>query len=134
MATLNALTLQDTQYTGDCPAASAHGIFTFASTPAADVVRMVKLYAGTKIYDLRLINAALGASTTISVGFSYVNGEAGGGAAALLAATNTASAASTRMALAPVTLDFDAFITVTVGGATATGRIDLVVDYEFKGD
>lgn len=131
MPTFNALTLQDTQYSGDCPAAFAHGIFTFANTPIADDVRLVRLYAGTKIHDLRMTHAALGASTTISLGFRYVNGEAGGGAAALLAAHNTASAGGARMVLAPVELLFDAFIIATVGGAAATGRIDVVVNYEF---
>ena len=135
MATLNASTLNDTQYSGDCPLANAHGVYTFAATPAADVVRLVKLYAGTKIHDIKLVNAALGASTTISLGFSYVNGEAGGGATALLAATSTVSAAATRMgAISPVTLEYDAFITATVGGGAATGKIDVIVTFEFKGE
>jgi hypothetical protein len=135
MATLNASTLNDTQYSGDCPLANAHGVFTFAATPIADVVRLVKLYAGTKIHDIKLVNAALGASTTVSLGFTYVNGEAGGGAAALLAATSTSSAAATHMgATSPVVLEYDAFITATVGGGAATGKIDVITTYEFRGE
>lgn len=133
MATLNASTLNDVQYSGDCPLANAHGVYTLASAAVSDKVRLVKLYAGTKIYNAKLVNAALGASTTVSLGFEYVDGQAGGGAAALLAATATASAAATNGITAPVTLAYDAYITATVGGATATGQIDAVVTYEFKG-
>lgn len=133
MATINAPTLQDIQYSGDSPLAAAHGKVTLAAAAIADKVRLVKLYAGTKVHDVRLINAALGASTTVSLGFEYVNGEAGGSATALLAATSTASAASTRAIVAPVVLDYDAFITATIGGAAATGVIDVDVIFEFKG-
>ncbi len=134
MATINAPSLQDTVYSGDCPLAAAHGYMTLASVPSADKIRLNKVYAGTKIYDVRMVNAALGASTTVSLGYEYVNGEAGGGAAALLAATSTSSAASTRQgAIAPITLLYDAYITATVGGGTATGQLDTVVTYEFKG-
>lgn len=134
MATLNAPTLQDTQYSGDCPLAIAHGQITLAAAAIADKVRLVKLYAGTKIHDVRMTNAALGASTTVSLGFDYVNGEAGGGGAVLLAATATSSAATTRQgAVAPVTLAYDAYITATIGGGAATGLLDVQTTFEFKG-
>lgn len=134
MATINAPTLLDVVYSGDCPFAAAHGQATLASAAIGDKVRLNKLFAGTKIYGVKLVNAALGASTTVSVGFEYVDGQAGGGAAALIAATSTASAAVTREgATAPVTLAYDAYVTATVGGAAATGQIDTVVTYEFKG-
>lgn len=134
MATINAPSLQDTVYSGDCPLANAHGYATLAATPVADKVRLLKLFAGTKIHDVKLVNAALGASTTVSLGFEYVDGQAGGSATALLPATSTASAAGTRSgAIAPVTLEHDAFVTATIGGAAATGKIDAVITYEFKG-
>ena len=134
MATINAPTLLDVVYSGDCPFAAAHGQATLAAAAIGDKVRLNKLFAGTKIYSVKLVNAALGASTTVSVGFEYVDGQAGGGAAALIAATSTASAAVTREgATAPVTLAYDAYVTATVGGAAATGQIDTVVTYEFKG-
>lgn len=134
MATINAPSLLDTQYSGDCPMAVAHGYATLAAAAVADKVRLVKLYAGTKIHDIRMTNAALGASTTVSLGYEYVNGESGGSAAALLAATSTASAATTRQgATAPVTLAYDAYITATIGGAAATGALDVQTTFEFKG-
>lgn len=134
MATINAPTLLDVVYSGDCPFAAAHGQATLAAAAIGDKVRLNKLFAGTKIYGVKLVNAALGASTTVSVGFEYVDGQSGGGAAALIAATSTASAAVTREgATAPITLAYDAYVTATVGGAAATGQIDTVVTYEFKG-
>ncbi len=133
MATINAPTLSDIQYSGDCPLAYAHGKLTLASAAIADKVRLVKLYAGTKIHDCRMINAALGASTTVSVGYEYVNGEASADAAAVLAATSTSSAASTRMANAPFILQYDAYVTATIGGGVATGLLEVDLEYEFKG-
>jgi len=134
MATINAPSLQDTVYSGDCPLANAHGYVTLAAAAIADKVRLNKVYAGTKVYGVKMVNAALGASTTVSVGFEYVNGEAGGSATAFIPATSTASAVVTREgAVAPVTLAYDAYIIATVGGAAATGQLDTVVTYEFKG-
>lgn len=134
MATINAPSLQDTQYSGECPLANAHGYMTLAAAAVGDKVRLNKLYQGTKIYDVKLVNAALGASTTVSLGFEYVDGQAGGSATALLPATSTAAAAGTRSgAVAPITLEYDAYIIATIGGAAATGKIDSVVTFEFKG-
>lgn len=134
MATLNAPSLQDTQYSGDCPLANAHGYITLAAAAIADKVRLVKLYAGTKLHDLHMIFADLGTSVTVSIGYEYVNGEAGGSATALLAATDVATAAGdARGKFAPVTLAYDAYITATIGGGAATGQLDVVTTFEFKG-
>ena len=134
MATINAPSLLDTQYSGDCPLANAHGYITLASAQIGDKVRLNKLYAGTKVYDVKMVNAALGASSTVSLGFEYANGESGGTATAFLAATSTTSAAGTREStVAPLVLAYDAYIIATVGGAAATGQLDTVVTYEFKG-
>ena len=133
MATINAPTLQDVIYSGDCPLAVAHGSATLAAAQIGDKVRLNKVYAGTKVYDAALINAALGASTTVKLGFEYVNGEAGGNDAAFLAATSTVAVGKQRSNAAPVTMAYDAYIIATIGGAAATGQIDSVLTFEFKG-
>lgn len=133
MAIINAPSLQDTQYSGDCPLAAAHGYVTLASAASGDKVRLNKLYAGTKVMSSHFVNAALGASTTVKLGFEYVNGEAGGNDAAFVAATSTASAARANTVAAPITLAYDAYVIATIGGATATGQFDSVLTYEFKG-
>lgn len=133
MATINASSLSTTQYSGPVPAAHAHGSHVFAAASVGDKVRLLKLFAGTKIYGAKMINAALGASSTVSLGYEYVDGQAGGGAAALIAATSTAAAAKTDTASAPIILAYDAYITATVGGAAATGQFDTVINYEHQG-
>lgn len=134
MATINAPSLQDTVYSGDCPLAAAHGYITLAAAASGDKVRLNKLYAGTKIYDARMINADLGTGTTMSLGFEYVNGEAGGSATAFFNAADVATAAaSNQTTAAPITLAYDAYVIATVGGAAATGQLDTVLTYEFKG-
>lgn len=133
MATINAPTLADTQYSGDCPLAVAHGKVTLASAAVDDKVRLVKLYAGTKIYRVDTVFADMGSSTTLDVGFEYANGEAGSDADAFAAAIDTDPAGTSSHVFAPVTLAYDAFITATVKGATSTGALDVMVTYEFKG-
>ena len=133
MATINAPSLQDVVYSGDCPLANAHGYITLAAASSGDKVRLNKLYAGTKVYDAHMIAADLGTGTTVSLGFEYVNGESGGTATSFLGATDVASAASsTRGAFAPITLAYDAYVIATVGSAAATGQLDTVITYEFK--
>jgi len=133
MSTINAPSLQDIVYSGDCPLAVAHGYVTLAAAQVGDKVRLNKVYAGTKVHASHFVNAALGASSTVSLGFEYVNGEAGGDPAAFVAATSTASAGRANTVAAPIVLAYDAYIIATIGGAAATGKLDSVVTYEFKG-
>jgi hypothetical protein len=130
MATINAPSLQDTVYSGESPLAVAHGYITLAAAAANDKVRLNKLFAGTKIYAAKAVSAAIGAD--IDLGIEYVNGEAGGSATALLTAGATTAAGAVESKAAPLTLAYDAYLIATVKGA-ATGKLDTVVTYEFKG-
>lgn len=131
MATINAPSLPNVQYSGQYPSAHAHGYINLAAAAIADKVRLVKLFAGTKIYSARqIIGGSLGASTTVSLGFEYVDGQAGGSATALIPATATTAAGSTSSVVAPITLLFDAYITATIGGAAASGQYDAVLTYD----
>lgn len=133
MATINAASLKDVQPSGDRGAMHAHGYVTLAAAAVNDKVRLVKVFAGTKIFQTTLINAALGASTTVSVGFEYVDGQAGGSATALIPATATNAIAKTESIVKPIVLDYDAYITATIGGAAATGQVDVTVLFEHRG-
>ncbi|WP_454731503.1 MULTISPECIES: hypothetical protein [Cupriavidus] len=132
MTTLNASTLRDVQYSGEAPLAAAHGKYTLAVAQIGDKVRLNLVSAGTKVDQSRLINGALGASTTISLGYEYTDGS-GGDATAFFNAQATASAASTISASKPVFIPKDAYIVATVGGAAASGDIDTVLFYEPRG-
>lgn len=129
MATINAPTLAKPQYSGDCPLAAAHGEINFAAHPIATRVRLVKLPAGSKIIDFRATFAALGAATTIALGTEGVDSGTAS-ASALLAATATNAAGNARMGnTAPIVLTEDTYIIATVGGAAATGKLDVVTQY-----
>lgn len=133
MAIINAITLPENLYAGEAPVAVAHGFHTLAAAQINDVVRLCKMPAGTKVYEAKLVNAALGASTTVSLGYEYVNGEAAANATAFLGDTSTVAAATTRAPGAPVILQYDAYLTATVKGGAATGKIDAVLQYEYRG-
>ena len=133
MATINAPSIKDVQPSGDRGAVHAHGYQTLAAAAIADKVRLVKLYAGTKVFTTTMINAALGASTTVSVGFEYVDGQAGGTATAFIPATSTAAIAKTESIVKPIVLEYDAYVIATIGGAAATGELNVTVLYEHKG-
>ena len=133
MAIINATSLFDTLYAGEAPLGIAHGYHTLANAAKDDVVRLNKLPAGTLVYEAKLANAALGAGTTVSLGFEYVNGKAGVSATDLLPATSTVSAATTRADGKPVLLQFDAYVIATIAGGAATGAIDTVLQYEYRG-
>lgn len=133
MSIINAPSLADTVYSGEAPLAIAHGYVTCAATPIGHKIRFNKLYAGSKVVDLKMVFADLGTGTTLAVGFEYVDGQAGGSATAFLPATDVATAAGVaRSGSAPVDLLHDAFIIATVAGGTATGRVDIVTTYESK--
>lgn len=100
-----------------------------------DVLRFVKLPAGTKIYDAHMIFGAMGASVTAALGIVPVSGAAAT-PAAIIAATDVSSAGDVRMSKQPFTLTTECYIAVTIGGANAGGAqdIDVIIDYEYVGE
>lgn len=119
----------------------AHGTYTAASLASGDVIEMFVLPDNARIITGFLSNAALGASTTLSVGYGAHSTAAGAAvsasAAAYLAATSTSSAAKTAIAATLALgsgVEIDANnggqpVTVTLGGASATGAIELTIIY-----
>lgn len=118
---------------GNC--SIADGGKTLAAAAIADTVDLIKLDGPVRILDAHMINAALGAATTVSLGWRYSDGTAGGSATAILAATGTVAAARTNTAAAPIQPSLQKGITIyaTVGGGVATGRLDAVVKYRALG-
>lgn len=135
MATLYADQFTEILRTGSWGNANKHHASkTLAAAAINDELVLAVLPAGTKLFDLRAKIAALGASTNLSFGWRYKGGQAGGGATALEAAASTAAASNVRGTFIPVTLAYDAYITATVTGAAATGQVDVILDYEYKGN
>lgn len=142
MTTFNAPTLLDTAYSGDDAFAAVHGSMSINAQPG-DKIRLSKVFAGTKVYNAKLINAALGAGSELSLGYETCpTNEASWQQAAdtVVADTawlnnvSTAAAGKNDSPSAPIYLTQDAYIVATVAGAAAVGQIDTVIEYEFRGN
>lgn len=138
MSTANSPTYTKTPMAGEYGNKSfQHDTATLVSTvngKLGDVINMGVIPGGAKVLGFREAHAALNATVTISYGWSYVDGTAGGSATALLAATAANAAGGTvNTGLVPFTVDKDINVYATVGGAAADGQIDCVIDYHFSG-
>lgn len=119
----------------------AHGVYEASALASGDVIEMFRLPDGARLLQGSLAHDALGASTTLSVGYG-AHTDADGSAVAAAAAAYKAAAASTSAQkvdiLATLALgsgsetnaDDEGFpVTVTMGGAAGTGTIELTVLY-----
>ena len=119
----------------------AHGTYEASALASGDVIEMFILPDGARLLTGSLAHDALGASTTLSVGYA-AHTNAAGTAVSASAAAYKAAAASTSAAkndiLATLALgsgsetDTDengVAITVTMGGAAGTGTIELTIMY-----
>lgn len=112
-----------------------------SSLSASDIIQFFNLPNGARIIDGYLANDALGASTTLSVGYGAYKNAAGtaqsASAAAYLTATSTSSPARNDVAAtialgsgSVVDADKDGLpITATLAGGSATGTIYLTIRY-----
>ncbi len=123
MATINAPSLDNVQYVGDRGLAAEHGFVNLNAAAVGTKIRLLDFSAGTKIHDAKLVFGALGAGSKVSIGIEAFDEDT----AILLAATDTAAAGVARSAAAPVKKKVRYFVTATVTGAAATGRLDLTV-------
>lgn len=119
----------------------AHGTYEASALASGDVIEMFILPDGARLLEGSLAHDALGASTTLSVGYG-AHTDASGAAVSASAAAYKAAAASTSAqkvdVLATLALgsgtEVDANedgmpVTVTMGGAAGTGTIELTIKY-----
>lgn len=139
MATFIAPSTLETQFSGQYGNSSiAHGTYSPSAQAVNDQIVLLKLFAGTKITGVDLLNGANGASTTLDLGYTFVDGSAGGSLTAFFTAVGTAAASRARSATRPIYLTKDVYITATHKGAVgaaagASNYIDVLVEFEFKG-
>lgn len=121
---------------------NASGVFVDSDQTTAvvqtNVVRLGILPAGLQLHDcLSIVSDAFTAATTADIGFAYVDGVDDSSvpkdADYFDAALDTASQGRTRaanLAVKPVTLPKDAYLTLTIAGAdhAAAGRLDIIVE------
>lgn len=119
----------------------AHGTYEASSLASGDVIEMFVLPDGARLVEGSIAHDALGASTTLSVGYAAHTNAAGtavsASAAAYKAAASSATAGKSDV-LATLALgsgsEVDANedgmpVTVTMGGAAGTGTIELTIKY-----
>lgn len=109
-----------------------------ANTVAGDIVRLPGVFpSGTKLIDAVAFVEDAAAGLTLSLGFSYVGGQAGSDPAYFFAAKDVAAGGKFRADVnkPPLILQYDAYLVATLGGAafTTANQLDTVVDYDFTG-
>jgi hypothetical protein len=119
----------------------AHGTYEASSLASGDVIEMFILPDGARLLEGSLAHDALGASTTLSVGYAAHTNAAGTAVSASAAAYKAAAASTSAQkvdVLATLALgsgtetdtnEDGVAITVTMGGAAGTGTIELTMKY-----
>lgn len=119
----------------------AHGTYEASSLASGDVIEMFILPDGARLLEGSLAHDALGASTTLSVGYAAHTNAAGTAVSASAAAYKAAAASTSAQKvdiLATLALgsgsEVDAnedgmAVTVTMGGAAGTGTIEVTIKY-----
>ena len=119
----------------------AHGTYEASSLASGDVIEMFVLPDGARLLEGSLAHDALGASTTLSVGYAAHTNSAGTAVSASAAAYKAAAASTSAQkvdVLATLALgsgsetdtnEDGVAITVTMGGAAGTGTIELTIKY-----
>lgn len=119
----------------------AHGVYEASALASGDVIEMFNIPNGARLIEGSLAHDALGASTTLSVGYA-AHTDSSGSAVAAAAAAYKAAAASTSaqkvdilatLALGSGTVvdaDKDGLpVSVTMGGAAGTGTIEVTIKW-----
>ena len=119
----------------------AHGTYEASSLASGDVIEMFVLPDGARLLEGSLAHDALGASTTLSVGYAAHTNAAGTAVSASAAAYKAAAASTSAQkvdVLATLALgsgsetdtnEDGVAITVTMGGAAGTGTVELTIKY-----
>lgn len=129
----------ETQFSGQYGnAAVATGTYSPNLAAINDTVKVLTLYAGTKITGFRLCTGANGAATTVDVGLQNTDGTAGPSLTQFFAGQATSAVSSNISSARPYTLVKDAYVVITFKGAatlatSAAVYLDTIVDYEFRG-
>lgn len=125
MATKQSTLLNKPVYHGDSGNQSKVGFnHTFASDASGTVIEGRRIPAGTRVTGYEYVNAALGASVTLTLKV---------GDTTIGTAIAAATAGGAYVPVANVDVAADALMTLTVGGATATGAVTVRLVYEYVG-
>lgn len=135
MATLQSSTLRNNTANGTFGNLNkAIGVADLAAAPIATVVEVLRLEAGTTVTGLDVFHGALGATTSLTVGVSFYDTAHGtDDADAFATVADTSASGKASYAGVPLVFEYPVKITVTVGGAAATGKVTVVPEYIYVG-
>lgn len=109
--------------------------FTFAGEASGTRIDLEELPAGVELHDIEIVNDALGAGVTLAIGELFSSTADGTTSAnSLKAATAASSAGVINGGFHPKLLNTKRTPTITTGGAAATGKISVLVQYSFIGN
>ncbi|MFS1522759.1 hypothetical protein ACL7TT_01390 [Microbulbifer sp. 2304DJ12-6] len=126
MKTPNLNTIQQNGEYGNLCIATGKAIFEGDGGGTAGAV--LKLPAMTRITGFRMVNDALGASTTVTV-----NAVGDTGSTPILAATATDSAGNALYTGKSLLLPEPTELQLTLAGGSATGEVECIVEYVYVG-
>ncbi|NKI73547.1 hypothetical protein Dpoa2040_000749 [Dickeya sp. CFBP 2040] len=122
MATIQAPSMRDAVYQGPQGNLSiAEGQITLKAAAVNDVVELLEMPIGMRIYGVDVISDALGANVTVEI-------KSGDKVLVAAAAHSTAVAKSVPVAPYATIVDGEK-ITATIAGAAATGNLTVLVKY-----
>ncbi|UCZ75329.1 hypothetical protein LHK94_20460 [Dickeya zeae] len=126
MATIQAPSMRDAVYQGPQGNLSiAEGQITLKAAAANDVVELLEMPIGMRIYGVDVISDALGANVTVEIK---------SGDKVLVAAAAHSAAVAKSVPIAPYSTATDGEkITATIAGAAATGNLTVLVKYTAVG-
>lgn len=110
--------------------------YTAAGEASGSVLLLGKIPGAARIYEVVLRNAALGSGVTVSVGTRYLDSSEGtGSATAFTSATVCTSAARTISTsdIVEIAEGKGVEIIATTGVGAATGKITVIVSYDWVG-
>ncbi|KHN49430.1 hypothetical protein [Pectobacterium fontis] len=122
MATIQAPSMRDAVYQGPQGNLSlAESQIVLATAAVGDVVELLEMPIGMRIYAVDVVSDALGANTTVAIK---------SGNQALVAAASHAAAVAKSVPVVPYsTVASGEKITATIAGGAATGRLIVNVKY-----
>ncbi|MBP2845430.1 hypothetical protein J8655_08070 [Dickeya oryzae] len=126
MATIQAPSMRDAVYQGPQGNLSiAEGQITLKAAAVNDVVELLEMPIGMRIYGVDVISDALGANVTVEIK---------SGDKVLVAAAAHSAAVAKSVPVAPYATIVDGEkITATIAGAAATGNLTVLVKYTAVG-
>lgn len=108
-------------------------VFDFEGEAAGTEGLVMRLEAGTKIFGLKAFHDALGGSTTLKVGYRYVDSNDGAAVDNAFGSGATTAQGVIEYTGKPIRLEKPVYITVTNAGGASTGSITVVPEYEYMG-